>query len=257
MKKNGVYGFPKRLVHAALALLISFLAVSTAPAAGESPIIVIDPGHGGVDGGTGGGGMLEKDINLDIAKRLKSVLEQKGYTAEMTRETDTSLDKQNSSSKSRHKRDLIARTEIINSRNAAIFLSIHVNSNYNMPSMDGSYVFFCGKSEKSRALAEHVQKALNSISVQGKHRTKNPPLKGRYHVLVKSKIPGVLVETAFISNYRERELLKTPEFRQQLAEAIGEGISSYMSWHCRMSSADKSPPHAQAAKIIQPGKYSN
>ena len=228
-----VYEFLRRLVPAVLAVTVSFPAVLAGvapnPAAGESPLVVIDPGHGGVDGGTGGGGMLEKDINLDIAKRLKSVLEGKGYRVTMTRETDTSLDKQNSASKSRHKRDLIARTDIINSSNAPVFLSIHVNSNFNMPSMDGSYVFYYGKSEKSRALAEHVQNALNGITVQGKGRTENPPLKGRYHVLLNSKIPGILVETAFISNDRERQLLKTPEFRQQLAEAIGEGIAGYMS----------------------------
>lgn len=231
MRRNAVQRPAK--ITAVLLIIVSLLAaaagIALSPAAGKTPLIVIDPGHGGVDGGTGGGGMLEKDINLDIAKKLRLVLEKKGYGTIMTRETDVSLDGQNSASRSRHKRDLIARTNIINSCGADIFVSIHVNSNFNMPSADGSYVFYWGNSEKSRALAEHVQKRLNGIRVQGERRTENPPLKGRYHVLACSKIPGVLVETAFISNPRESRLLQTQEFRQRLAEAIGEGIDCYLS----------------------------
>lgn len=203
-------------------------AMYTAPAVLTGAGIAVDAGHGGVDGGTGCSGLLEKDINLDIALRLRTVLEKKGYRIIMTREADEALDKRNTLSKSRHKRDLIARTHIINSGCASVFISIHVNSNFNDPSMDGSYVFYNAGSEDSKDLALHIQRALNSINVRGEPRTKNAPLAGRYHILVNSKIPGVLVETAFISNNRERELLKTEEFRQRLAEAIADGADSYL-----------------------------
>jgi N-acetylmuramoyl-L-alanine amidase len=82
----------------------------------KNGIIVIDPGHGGVDGGTTKEGIFEKDINLDISQKLKLLLVQKGYTVILTREKDISLEKLDNSQRSRHLRDLNARANIINRR---------------------------------------------------------------------------------------------------------------------------------------------
>jgi N-acetylmuramoyl-L-alanine amidase len=108
-----------------------------------SGIIVVDPGHGGVDGGASRNGILEKDINLDIAVKLKSILENKGYKVLLTREQDVSLDSLDHSGLSRHARDLRARVNIINTSGAQLFLSIHVNCISN-GSADGSFVFKAG-----------------------------------------------------------------------------------------------------------------
>lgn len=195
----------------------------------KSGIIVIDPGHGGVDGGTTKEGIFEKDINLDISQKLKLLLVQKGYTVIMTREKDISLEKLDNSQRSRHMRDLNARANIINSSNAQLFLSIHVNCNDKKPSTDGSIVFYNDKFEQNKALAYSLQRALNNIIVNEKKRTVHDPIKTKYFILNYSDIPGAIVETAFISNMKERKLLLNETFREEIAEAIATGVEQYLN----------------------------
>lgn len=194
----------------------------------QSRIIFIDPGHGGIDGGTNKDGILEKEVNLVIAKKLKALLEQKEYKVIMSREEDISLDDLNSSSKSRHKRDLNARVNIINNSKAQLFLSIHVNCNFKSPTTDGSIVFYNNKLSQNKAIAYSIQRALNSIVVNGKERTLHDPQQANFFVLRNSQVPGVLVEIAFISNEEEKKLLEEDEFREQLATAIADGVEGYL-----------------------------
>ena len=194
----------------------------------KSGIIVIDAGHGGVDGGTSKNDILEKEINLDISKKLKLHLEQKGYTVIMTRENDSSLDKLSRRGGSRHTRDLDARVNIINSSNAQLFLSIHVNSNVKNPKADGSIVFYSERYLQNKVLAYYIQRALNDILIKGEKRTVRDPQKGNYYVLRHSQVPGLIVETAFLSNPRERWLLTTNDFRDGLARAISAGVEKYL-----------------------------
>ncbi len=194
----------------------------------KSGIIVIDPGHGGIDGGTNKDGILEKEINLAVSKRLKMFLEEKGYKVVMTREEDVALDGLNHSSKSRHQRDLNARVGIINDSNAQLFLSIHVNCNFRKPSTDGAIVFYNDRFAENKVLAYSIQRTLNGMEVNGEKRTLHDPVKARYFLLGYSKIPGVIVETAFMSNSAERLLLTTDNFREQLARAIANGVEYYL-----------------------------
>lgn len=195
----------------------------------ESGIIVIDPGHGGIDGGTTKSGIVEKEINLEISKKLKVFLEQKGYAVVLTREEDVSLETADGTGGSRHQRDLNTRANIINNSNAQLFLSIHVNCNLNKPSTDGSIVFYGDKFEQNKTLAYCIQRALNGMTVNDKKRTIHDPQQGNYFLLTHSQIPGAIVETAFISNAAERQLLTTDEFREQLARAIAEGVEQYIN----------------------------
>jgi N-acetylmuramoyl-L-alanine amidase len=192
-----------------------------------SGIIVIDPGHGGIDGGVGYGEILEKDINLSIALKLKTLLEQKGYTVVMTREKDVSLDHLNHSSSSRHKRDLNARVDIINSSNAQLFISIHVNSN-NRSSAKGSVVFYHQKFEQNKTLAYAIQRVLNGLVVNGVKRPTHDPQRQDYYIPDHAVVPGVIVETAFMTNKEERALLSTDEFQDQIAGAIADGTIQYL-----------------------------
>lgn len=194
----------------------------------KNGVIVIDPGHGGIDSGTAKQGILEKDINLDISKKLMNLLVQKGYTVILTREDDVSLENLVAPGKNRHVRDLNARVNIINKSNAQLFVSIHVNCNDKKTSTDGSIVFYNDKLEQNKDLAYSVQRALNNIIVNGKKRTTHDPVKAKYYVLKNSNIPGLLVETAFISNAEERKLLLKETFRQEIAEAIMLGIEQYL-----------------------------
>lgn len=195
----------------------------------KSGIIVIDPGHGGIDGGTTRNGVVEKEVNLEIAKKLAAFLEQKGYKVILTREEDISLEKADGTGGSRHQRDLNTRVDVINNSNAQLFLSIHVNCNLNKPSTDGAIVFYGDKFEQNKTLAYCIQRALNGMVVNGKKRTIHDPQQGNYFLLTHAKIPGAIVETAFISNTAERQLLTTDEFREQLARAIAEGVERYLN----------------------------
>lgn len=217
----------------AVILFVAAIHFAHLPAAAfvdsKNQIIVIDAGHGGIDGGTNKDGLLEKEVNLDIALRLKTIMELKGYTVVMTRNEDISLDSQDHSSTSRQKRDLNARVNIINSSNAQLFISIHVNCMAGKPTTDGSIVFYRDKYQQSKTLAYSIQRSLNNMTVNGKARTIHDPAQGDYYILNNSNVPGVIVETAFISNGDEKKLLATDEFRKQLASSIADGVDKYLN----------------------------
>ncbi len=202
----------------------------------KNGIIVIDPGHGGIDGGTSKDGVLEKEINLDIAKKLKSIFIKQGYKIIMTREEDVSLESLDSSRKSRHMRDLTARANIINNSNSQLFLSIHVNSNLKRPATNGAIVFFNKKYDQNKTLALCIQDQLNNMIVDGKKRSTHDPVQAKYYVLDYSNIPGVIVETGFISNEEERQELVKDSFRQELAESISKGVEQYLNESSKVSS---------------------
>jgi N-acetylmuramoyl-L-alanine amidase len=201
-------------------------SASADPGAG---VIVVDAGHGGIDGGANRGALLEKDITLDLVLKLKTLLERRGYSVVLTRDSDVSLDNLNRSSGSRHERDLIARADIVNASNALLFLSIHVNSMGDDPAENGSVVFFGSKFPQSKILALYIQGELNKVTAGGESRKPHAPMHGRYYLLSCTGIPGVIVETAFISNARERALLTSEEFLGQLAEAIAAGTEKYLT----------------------------
>jgi N-acetylmuramoyl-L-alanine amidase len=223
-----------------LALCLIVNTQSTALPYSGTGTIVIDAGHGGIDGGAGRNGLLEKHINLTLAKKLKTLLETKGYTIVMTRDQDISLDNLSKASTSRHKRDLIARTGIINASSAQFFISLHVNSLTSDSAENGSIVYYSRRFPQSQALADFVQKELNALKINGARRKQQKPLINRYYVLGCSTIPGILIETAFISNSIEKELLKTEAFLDELTAAVAEGTDRFLRSeervvHCRPS----------------------
>ncbi len=208
-------------------------------------IIVIDPGHGGIDGGAFEGGMLEKDINLDIAKRVKALLEDKDYQAILTRQTDRSLDNLIDGGGSRHLRDLKARAQIINNSNAQLFLSIHGNCHIKNLSADGSFVLYSEKTARSKTLAYCVQRTLNDIRINGEKRTVHDPMNtSNFYLLNYAQIPGIIIETAFISNQKERELLSQDSFKEDIAKAISSGVESYFA-ELRMVNGTRKDPKAK------------
>ena len=192
--------------------------------------VVIDAGHGGIDGGANKDGILEKNINLDIAGKVRPQLEQNGYAVVMTREEDVALDPRDQSGRSRHQRDLNARANAINASGAMIFLSIHVNW-ATRSGADGSIVYYGKKFPESLELALCIQRKLNAMSADGHARTVHEPQTERFFLLGTSEIPGVLIETAFLSNPEEFRLLCAEEFRSKLADAIAAGTLEYLNAH--------------------------
>lgn len=195
----------------------------------NNTLIVIDPGHGGIDGGSSRDELLEKDINLIISKKLRTYLEKEGFSVVLTREEDVSLDGLWDGAGSRHQRDLNARAYIINNSDAHLFLSIHGNCYIKNPNADGSIVLYNDRFVQNKDLAYCIQRALNDIEVDGEKRTIHDPVK--YYTLFllnRSNIPGVIIETAFISNKREYELLQKEAFQDAIAKAIANGVLKYL-----------------------------
>jgi len=194
-------------------------------------IVVIDPGHGGVDGGTGdGGSLLEKNINLDIALRVKRNLDKKNILVFMTRVEDVSLESKSKISTSRYRRDLDGRKVIIDKSNGDAFVSIHVNADRNAPNARGAIAFYYRTSEEGKLLAEKVGNSIDKI-VYRKY-LKNESLSTEIDsqdlfVLRETKIPGILLEVGFITNSEDKKLLKDDRFKEKMALAIAEGLIEY------------------------------
>ncbi|MFZ3578126.1 N-acetylmuramoyl-L-alanine amidase CwlD [Virgibacillus sp. DJP39] len=195
------------------------------PLAGKT--IVLDPGHGGVDGGAvGADGTLEKGISLTVAKKIKNYLQQTGAVVYLTREKDADLAAPETKGLSRRKaEDIRKRLEFIKDKKADFFLSIHLNA---LPSTkwSGAQTFYYPKSDNSEHLAKMIQAEI--IRNLGNTTRTALPLTGMY-LLKHAESPGALVEIGFLSNERERELLKQTSYQNQVAASIYEGILRYVT----------------------------
>ena len=206
--------------------------------AGSRPVIVIDPGHGGMDGGASSqDGTLEKDINLQIAVKLKEIAEEYQVDIIMTRESDVSLRTDDSVSIRNQKRqDLLKRKEIIDQAQGTLAVSIHLNSFPEDSSVYGAQVFYPEEEVKrtdgrtdeqsSQIYAESIQKSIEMNISDGRERS--VMTKGDFLVFEEPTCPTVLVECGFLSNKDECDRLKTPEYQEEMASAIWEGINDVL-----------------------------
>lgn len=187
--------------------------------------VIIDAGHGGFDPGkVGVNNALEKDINLSIALKLKSLLEQNDIRIIMTRETDEGLYEESDSNKKNA--DLRKRVEIINSSDAVIAVSIHQNS-FPEESSKGAQVFYHSKSPEGKILAEIIQEQIKETIGDGNHRLAKS--NESYYMLKKTENPLVIVECGFLSNWKESELLVDDAYQARMAWAIHLGIMNYIN----------------------------
>ena len=214
--------------------------------------VVIDPGHGGADDGTvGRRGLMEKDVVLDVARRLGKLIEERmGSEVIYTRSDDTFI-------------PLQGRTEIANQKKADLFLSIHANSSPH-PKIGGIEVYYLNftrsaealdvaarenassdksvfelrdliqsitlheKIEESKEFASKVQGSLQTFETRYNPAAKDRGIKkAPFVVLIGASMPSILAEIGFLSSSREEQLLKRPEHRQRLAEALYQGVSRY------------------------------
>ena len=186
--------------------------------------IVIDAGHGGADPGkVGVNGALEKDINLEIARKLKIFLEAADYEVIMTRENENGLYDEGASNKK--VQDMKRRMEIIEKADPLLVVSIHQNSYHEEP-VKGAQVFYYTTSEKSKVMAGLIQDELKELD-----RENNRQAKGNdsYYLLKKTGKPIVIVECGFLSNYTEAEKLITSFYQEKLAFRIHMGIEKYVN----------------------------
>lgn len=190
-------------------------------------VIVLDPGHGGPDGGAVGADQTqEKEIALAVAKKLRDYLQQSGALVYLTRETDTDLAAEDTKGLSRRKsEDIQNRVAFIKDKEADFFISIHLNA---LPSTKwaGAQTFYY----PSQKEGEHLAKLIQDEIKRNLENTKREALALKSMYLLKhAEVPGALVEIGFLSNEHERELLKQDMYQGKMAASIYEGVLRYVT----------------------------
>ncbi len=190
-------------------------------------VIIIDAGHGGIDGGAiGKSGTIEKNINLDISKKLKAYIECGGDTCIMIREVDEGLYSEYGTIRNKKNEDLKNRKEIIKGYKADLFISIHLNS-FPQSQYYGAQVFYPEDNEGSKLLAKRVQEELLVLLNRGNKRVEKES--DSYYILKNNPVPSILVECGFLSNPEEEKLLKDSEYQSKIAWAAYKGIMRYFT----------------------------
>lgn len=189
-------------------------------------VILIDPGHGGPDGGAGDEGALEKDIALKVSFKMKDYLEGQGALVLMTREEDKDLANKSTRGYSKRKtEDLKKRLEFINKSEADFFISVHLNS-IPSPRWSGAQTFYAPHHKENARAAKFIQDEFKK-NLQNTTREAKPI--NNVYIIKHAKRPGVLVEVGFLSNPAEKENLKKDSYQDKLAESIYLGILRYFT----------------------------
>ena len=190
--------------------------------------IIIDAGHGAPDGGAvGTTGVLEKDLNLSVARSLQKFFESGGTQVLLTRSDDNGIYDVSGSIKNKKVSDIKNREEFIKSVDAEVFISIHMNK-FPEGKYSGPQVFYSGNNEKSKTLAECIQKSMiAALNPQNKREVKCAD--SSIYLLKHTDIPAVLVECGFLSNAEEEKLLKDEKYQRQLAWSVYCGVIEYFN----------------------------
>lgn len=195
------------------------------PLSGQT--IVIDPGHGGPDGGAIGTDQTkEKGVTLDVSKKLRDYLQQAGALVYLTRETDIDLAADDTQGLSARKsEDIRNRLDFIHRKEADFFLSIHLNA---IPSTQwyGAQSFYYPKYDESKHLAKMIQ---GEIIHNLENTTRAALAINGMYLLKHAEVPGALVELGFLSNVQERDQLKESDYQYQMAASIYKGILRYIT----------------------------
>lgn len=198
------------------------------PLAGKK--LVIDAGHGGVDSGANDSGFKEKDVNLQVALKLREILTMAGAEVVMTRTMDKDVTQSGNAGLKRYHRDLDGRKNIVNNSGADAFISLHVNSCRAANRTRGCFVFYHKEKQAGKILAECLQGQLNGMVVQykkeGEHAEREPRT-ADFFLLRTAKIPAALVEMGFMTHPEERKLLLQDAYQEKLAKTIADGLRDY------------------------------
>lgn len=220
-----VLGFVCILLAVAFTFGICFAVLAQSAAETRRITVVIDAGHGGVDGGVVGitSGVKESDINLALSRVLQEKLENAGLNVIQTRLTESGL--YGAATAGYKRRDMAKRSEIINTSSPVLVISVHQNF-FSLSSRRGAQVFFRASSERSKTLACMIQSSLNAMPECVK---RTDPLAGDYYILNCSDYPSVIVECGFLSNAEDEALLLTDGYREKIADTITAGVLSFLA----------------------------
>jgi len=180
--------------------------------------IILDPGHGGIDSGATANNVIEKEITMKISIKLAETLRKYGAIVALTREEDIDYYTKGKGGK---RKDLLKRIEMIEQSGAEFFVSIHCNA-FPTGNLSGAQVFYSPKFPESKLLAERLQQALKAFPKGNKRQVKEDL---RILLLNGIKMPGVLIETGYLTNQQEAFLLNDAAYQQALAEQIAKGLA--------------------------------
>lgn len=192
------------------------------------PTIILDAGHGGVDSGcVSVNGAEEKDINLNIMLTLRDMLEITGFDVTVTRDTDRSIHDTGITGLGKQKKsDMENRLNIINSKENAVFVSVHQNQ-YTDPKYFGAQMFYPVESADSERLARIMQSNFVSL-LQPENKREIKPVGKEIYLLHFAKCPAVMAECGFLSNPDEAAKLESSEYQAQVAFAIYKSLCDYL-----------------------------
>lgn len=194
----------------------------------QRPVVIIDPGHGGIDGGAEANGLIEKDINLAISLNLRDFLSMQGFRVIMTREDDRSIHDQGITQISRQKRsDMYNRLALIEDHPEAIFVSIHQNK-FEQASVCGAQVFYSQNHPDSQQLAQQIQSSFASL-LQPDNTREIKPAENNLFLLYEATVPAVMVECGFLSNQQEAGQLSDPTYQRKVAFVVGQALCRFVA----------------------------
>lgn len=194
----------------------------------EKPVIIIDAGHGGEDGGTqSADGVLEKDINLSVCKKLEKILTRYGFETVMIRDSDKMIyDEGSATVRSKKSSDLHNRMDIMKKHPDGIFLSIHQN-HFSESKYSGAQVFYCKNQKESSLLADSIQKSIVT-SLQKENTRQIKPCTSDVYLIYNAVSTAVMVECGFLSNSDEAAKLSDNAYQYEMALAISKGLVNYL-----------------------------
>ena len=216
------------LIITAITFFVCFGALSVKAVNEDSPSkikIVIDAGHGGVDGGVSGvkTGVKESDLNLKVAFKLEEYFISAGFSVVMTRTSDSGL--YGMATKNRKRKDMEKRRDIIKAAKPDLVVSIHMNK-YSLQSRRGAQVFYKKSDENGKLLAQNIQSSFNEM--EEAVRTCSS-LTGDYYILNCTEYPAVIVECGFLSNPEDEILLITDDYQSKVSYATFKVVIGYFS----------------------------
>ena len=189
------------------------------------PTVIIDPGHGGGDGGAYANDTVEKDLNLTISKKLYKLLISSGFNVKMIRCSDKMINTEGANLRERKVSDMKNRLKIYNSNTNNIVISIHQNK-FPIEKYYGTQVFYSENNKNSKALAESIETSVK-VLLQPDNERKAKPADKSIYLLYNSKVTSVIVECGFISNAKEAIKLKNKKYQNELVFAIYSGLLEY------------------------------
>ena len=193
--------------------------------AANGATVIIDAGHGGEDGGAVANGVVEKDINLAISRKLAALLRASGFNVVETRTEDTMVNADGDTLRARKVSDMNNRLGLFNSSPDNIVISIHQNK-FTQEKFSGAQVFYSPNNPDSALLAESVQSNIKAL-IQPDNERECKQADRNIFLLYNADAPAIIAECGFISNYNEAQKLTDDGYQRKIAFAVFAGVVKY------------------------------